>query len=416
MYPRADIPILTCSGSGAIATVEALREGGFSGAITIISSEAYPPIDRTRLSKGLVPEAAKLALRDGDWFKSASIDMVNDTVSSVNFASKTVSTMSGKSHAYTKLILASGGTPRRLPLPGFKDLHNIFVLRTVPDVVAILEAVGAKNKNIVIVGSSFIGMEVANALAKENTVSVIGMEKAPLERVVGIEVGNVFRRNLEKNNVTFYMEASVSHASASTTTPTVVGAVHLKDGTTLPADLVILGVGVAPATEYLRDNASVALERDGSLKTDSHFAVVGHPGVYAIGDIATYPYTGPGGNGAPTRIEHWNVAQNAGRTAAAHILKPEAPPKPFIPIFWSALGGQLRYCGNTVHGWDDLAIQGDLNEGKFAAFYGENGAIVAAATMGMDPVLMKTAELMRLGIMPSVEDVKKGVNVLEHSV
>jgi NAD(P)H-nitrite reductase large subunit len=272
----------------------------------MVSDEGYLPIDRTKLSKALIADSNKVALRSHDFYASADITFVQDTATAVDFDKKSVMTKSGSAYPYTKLILATGGTPRRLPLPGFNDLSNIFVLRHVQNVQDILKAVGDKGKKIVIVGSSFIGMEVANALAKENTVSVIGMEEAPLERIMGKEVGQIFRRNLEKNGVRFYMGASVDSASPSPKDKNVVGAVKLKDGTELEADLVILGIGVAPATEFLKGNDSVKLERDGSIQTDEFFQVKGMEDVYALGDIATYPYHGPGGNGALTRIEHWS--------------------------------------------------------------------------------------------------------------
>lgn len=339
--------------------------------------------------------------------------MISDEVTGVDFSSKKVSTKSGESYPYTKLVLAMGGTPKMLPLPGFKELNNVFLLRTIPDVQDILGAVGDKGKKIVVIGSSFIGMEVANCLSKENTVTVVGMEKAPLERVMGEEVGNIFKSILEKNGVKFQMEAGVDKATPASSNSKNVGAVHLKDGTTLEADLVILGVGVAPATEILKEaKGGVGLEKDGSLRTNESFEVAGLKDVYAIGDIATYPYHGPGGNGTPTRIEHWNVAQNAGRSVGLSIARPSSKPKSFIPIFWSALGQQLRYCGNTINGWDDLVLKGEPDQAKFAAYYANGETVVAVATMQMDPVNSKCAELMRRGRMPSKSDLKKGVDVL----
>ena len=294
------------SGSGAFGAVQKLRELGFKGSVTMVSNEGYLPIDRTKLSKALIADSNKVALRSHDFYSSADITFVQDTATAVDFDKKSVMTKSGSTYPYTKLILATGGTPKHLPLPGLKDLSNIFVLRNVQNVQDILKAVGDKGKKIVIVGSSFIGMEVANALAKENTVSIIGMEEAPLERVMGKEVGRIFQRNLEKNGAKFYMGASVDSASPSSKDKNAVGAVKLKDGTELEADLVILGIGVGPATEFLRGNASVKLEKDGSIQTDEFFKVKGMDDVYALGDIATYPYHGPGGDGAMTRIEHWS--------------------------------------------------------------------------------------------------------------
>ena len=393
----------------------ALREQGYKGAITVISREPNPPIDRTKLSKALIPDVSKVALREEGWYSSAAIEMLSDEVTAVDFENKKVSTKSGDSHSYTKLILAMGGTPKMLPLPGFKELNNVFLLRTIADVHKILGAVGDKGKKIVVIGSSFIGMEVANCLSKENTVTVVGMEKAPLERIMGEQVGNIFKSLLEKNGVKFHMEAGVDKATPSSTNTQNVGAVHLKDGTTLDADLVILGIGVRPATDFLKNSTPApSLEDDGSLRTNESFQVTGLADVYAIGDIATYPYHGPGGNGSPTRIEHWNVAQNGGRSVGLSIARgPSAKPKSFIPIFWSALGSQLRYCGNTMNGWDELVLKGEPDKAKFAAFYASGETVVAVATMQMDPVNSKCAELMRRGNMPSKSELKDGVDVLE---
>jgi len=252
-------------------------------------------------------------------------------------------------------------------------------------------------------------MEAANALAKENTVKVIGMEGAPLERIMGSEVGQIFQKNAEKAGVKFYMNASVDSAVGSGS----VRAVKLKDGTELEADLVILGTGVGPSTEYLKDNSSVELEKDGSLSVDENFSVKGLSDVYALGDIATYPYHGPGGHGKPVRIEHWNVAQNSGRLVAQLIAKPDSKPKPFIPVFWSAQGGQLRYCGHTPEGFDEVILKGQPEESKFAAYYAKGDEIVAVASMGMDPIVMKCAELMRRGEMLSKSQINGGEDVLQ---
>ena len=399
-------------GSGAMGAVQALREQDFKGSITMFSIEPNLPIDRTKLSKALIADPSKIQLRPDDWFKEASVEKISDEVSSIDFEKKTISTVSGSSYPYTKLILASGGTPKALPLPGFKELSNIFLLRTIPNVQAILSAVGEqKGKKIVVVGSSFIGMEVSNALASDNDVTCIGMESAPLERVMGAEVGNVFQSILSKKGVKFHLSASVDSAVPSSSDNRAVGSVKLKDGTSLPADLVIVGIGVTPATGYLKDNPAVKLQDDGSLLTSESFAVKGLEDVYAIGDIASYPYHGPGGNGTITRIEHWNVAQNGGRSVARSIVSPSAPAKPFIPVFWSALGSQLRYCGNTPNGWDDLVLQGEPKEGKFAAFYGKGDTVVAVASMMMDPIMTQSAELMRRGNMPSLKELRNGVDV-----
>ncbi|KAJ8106855.1 hypothetical protein OPT61_g9266 [Boeremia exigua] len=402
-------------GSATLGAVEGLRGGGFKGKITVISKEGYQPIDRTKLSKALLADLSKAAWRSKDFYKDASIEFVEDEAKSVDFSGKKVETKSGKTYEYSKLVLATGGTPNYLPLEGLKgDLGNTFLLRTLPDAQNILKAVGDNGKKIVVVGSSFIGMEVGNCLAgMKNDVTIIGMEAAPMERVMGEKVGKIFRGLLEKNGVKFKMGASVSKATPSKTDPSKIGAVHLKDGTILEADLVIEGVGVKPATEYLQSNPSIQLEKDGSLLTNEAFQVQGLTDVYAIGDIATYPYHGPGGNGKPVRIEHWNVAQNAGRSVARSINEPGAAPKPFIPVFWSALGSQLRYCGNTANGYDDVVLQGDVEKPSFVAYYTNGDEVVAVASMMKDPYMTQSAELMRRGKMPGKKELQNGKDILD---
>ncbi|KIV98787.1 uncharacterized protein PV09_09439 [Verruconis gallopava] len=416
-----DKVIIVGGGSGALGVTEGLRGGGFNGEITMITSEGYPPIDRTKLSKALLTDVSKLAWRSEEFYKEAAIDVVHDTVESVNFSEKCVKTSSGKTHQYTKLVLATGGTANFLPLPGLKgDLKNVFVLRTLPDAQEIMKSAGEEGgKKIVVIGSSFIGMEVGNCLAgKKHQISIVGMEEEPMERVMGKQLGKTFRGLLEKNGVKFYMGQSVDKATASSADSSKVGAVLLKDGTRLEADLVIEGVGIKPATSYLKDNSAIQLLGDGSLEVDESFQVNGLKDVYAIGDIATYPYHGPGSNGKKVRIEHWNVAQNAGRTVAKAINAPESKPEPFTPVFWSALGMQLRYCGNTMAGYDDVVIKGETDPEKasFIAYYTQGETVVAVATMGKDPYMVQSAELMRKGKMPSKREILNGIDLLEVDV
>jgi NAD(P)H-nitrite reductase large subunit len=171
--------LISNSGSGTLGAVEGLRGGGYNGKITVISKEGYQPIDRTKLSKALLADLSKAAWRQKDFYKDAKIEFVEGEVSGVDFSSKKVSTKSGKDFEYSKLVLATGGTPNWLPLDGLKgDLENVFLLRTLPDTQNILKAVGDNGKKVVVVGSSFIGMEVGNCLAgMKNDVTIVGMEE-----------------------------------------------------------------------------------------------------------------------------------------------------------------------------------------------------------------------------------------------
>ncbi|KAK3620356.1 Apoptosis-inducing factor 1 [Elasticomyces elasticus] len=420
----AEKVVIVGRGSGSLGAQEALRSSGFTGSITTIATEDHVPIDRTKLSKALLTDVSKLAWRSEDFYKDADITNVTDTVTSISFEDKKVQTKSGQEYAYTKLILSSGGYASYLPIDGLKgDLSNVFLLRELKDAQAIMSAAGSEGgKKVVVIGSSFIGMEVGNCLAgMKHDVSIIGMENEPLEHIMGAKVGKIFRALLEKSGVKFHLGASVSHGSPKEGEEGKIGKVVLKDGTELPADLVIEGVGVKPATQYLQDNSSIQLhEKDKSIIVDDTYAVKGLKDVYAIGDIATYPYHGPGGGGKSIRIEHWDVAQNMGRSVAGSIVRPGAKGKSFIPVFWSALGGQLRYCGNTVGGYDDVIVQGetDVSEGKqsFVAYYTQGEEVVAVASMMKDPYMTQSAELMRRGKMPKKAEIQKGVDVLEISV
>jgi len=417
-----DHVVVIGSGSGALGAIEGLRGGGYQGKITVVSRENAQPLDRTKLSKALITDQSKIEWRSMDFYKEASIDFTWGNVTKVDFNNRSVETDDGKKVNYTKLIMASGGTPKWLPMDGLKgDLENVFVLRALPHAQGIMKAAGEDGgKKVVVVGSSFIGMEVGNCLASmKHDVTIVGMEEEPMMTVMGKELGKTFRGLLEKNGVKFKLSAEVEGAKPSESDSKKVGSVQLKDGTNLPADLVIEGVGVRPSTDYLQDVKEIQLNKDGSINVNESFQVEGLKDVFAIGDIASYPYHGPGGNGKRVRIEHWDVAQNAGRSVAGTINDPSSPPKSFIPVFWSALGAQLRYCGNTPNGYDDVIIQGETDAQKgpsFVAYYHKGEEIVAVASMMKDPYMTQSAELMRRKKMPSKSEIQKGVDILEISI
>lgn len=179
---EASTPHVVVVGGGAsgCGVADNLRSLGFGGKITIISSEPYPPIDRTKLSKALITDASKILLRTESMLQDLDIALKHDKVVKVDTSSKTVTTETGETFKYDKLVLSTGGSPKMLPLPGFKELGNIFKLRTVPQTKEIVEATQGGKKKVVVVGTGFIGMEIAIALCKDHDVNMIGMEKVPL--------------------------------------------------------------------------------------------------------------------------------------------------------------------------------------------------------------------------------------------
>ncbi|KAH9038608.1 flavoprotein [Lactarius hengduanensis] len=402
--------VIVGGGSGAFHAVESLREAsrhGFKAPIIILSQEANAPIDRTKLSKALITDASKL-----EWRTPADLKIkygvtlrVNTTVTSVDTANKTVTLDDGKETiSYDTLILASGGVPRRLPIEG-GELENVYTLRNVQDTQKI-DAACQEGKHVVAIGSSFISMELVVALSKRKLASihVIGMEQYPFENVLGKDIGAGLKQFHESQGIVFHGSTSVKAIRKES--GEAVTRVELATGEILSADAIIMGVGVRPATDYLKASGW-ELERDGSVKVDELLRVPGRADVYAIGDIATYPQLP---SGTYRRVEHWNVAGNMGRAVGKTIA---GSPQPFVkvPVFWSAQGQQLRYCG-IGQGFDDVFIQGNPGELKFIAYYIQGGQVTAVASMQNDPVVSKASELLRLGLMPSAELIKAGQNIL----
>ncbi|KAI0067379.1 flavoprotein [Artomyces pyxidatus] len=399
--------VIVGGGSGAFHAIESLREHGFDGPITVLSSETYSPIDRTKLSKALITDASKL-----EWRTAADLKIkygttlrIGITVTSIDADTKKVIIDDGKEDIpYETLILASGGLPRRLPIDGV-NLDNVFTLRHVQDAQKI-DAACQEGKNLVVIGSSFISMELVAAVSKRKLASihVIGMEEYPFEAVLGKEVGKGLKQYHESQGVIFHPSTSVKAIRPGQSALTEV---ELATGEVLPADAIVMGVGVRPATDYLK-NSGWQLEKDGGIKVDEYLRVPGIQNVYAIGDIATYPQLATGGF---KRIEHWNVAGNHGRAVGKSIA---GDPQPFVkvPVFWSAQGQQLRYCGVGA-GYDDIYIKGDPAEMKFIAYYITKGKVIAVASMQNDPVVSKASELLRLGLMPSADEIKAGKSPLD---
>ena len=304
----------------------------------IISREKYLPIDRPKLSKSIKVDASKIALRTAEQLSDLKIDIkLGIEVTEVDTKTREVALNDGSKLTFNYLILATGGDPRVLPFPG-NNLENIFVMRNVEDSNNIEKALGEFSEtkpNVVVVGSSFIGMEAASVLSKQAQVTVIGMEKYPFERVLGKEVGKAMYDLNTFNGIKLEMEQLVDKYEESSSNPGKVGAVVLKSGKRLPADFVILGAGVIPKTDYL-NGSGIKLDKDGGITVNSSMAIPGTTGIYAVGDIARYPYHL---TKESVRIEHWCVAQNQGRIAAESIIAAidEVSPKPeykSIPYFW----------------------------------------------------------------------------------
>jgi len=257
----------------------------------------------------------------------------------------------------------------------------------------------------VVIGSSFIGMELVVAVKGRGlgSISVIGMTKFPFEAVLGERVGEALKKFHEGNGVKFYGESKATSIDDSSVSFETKGG----EKVTIPADVVVMAVGVGPATEFLKDSG-IDIQKGGGVIVDECMRVKGVDNVFAIGDIAifTEPTTGE-----QARIEHWNVAQNQGRCAASAIA---GKPLPFdkIPYFWSAQGQQLRYTGYGA-GYEDVIIRGDPDALKFQAYYTKGNKVIAVASMQADPLVSKVSELIRLNKMLSASEIREGKDPLE---
>ncbi|NML66855.1 FAD-dependent oxidoreductase [Hymenobacter sp. RP-2-7] len=404
----ADTHTFVIVGGGAAGeyAAQTLRQEGFTGRLVLISADGAAPYDRTKLSKAYLAGKAKpegLPLRQQAFYEAQKIDFIGGAEATGLDLNKQEISLKGRPAVhYDQLLLALGATPNRLPkLPGH-DLQNVLPLRTQQDADALLAA-AKEAKQVVVIGSSFIGMEAASSLVEGRAVTVVAQEKVPFEKVLGPEVGAMFQKLHEEKGVKFEAEAEVAELLGD---DGKASGVKLKSGQILPADLVVLGVGVRPATDWLQD--ALPLEKDGGLKTDQYLQVAKN--VYAAGDIATFPLALAGGQA--TRIEHWRLAQQHGRTAARNMLgKQEAYTA--APFFWTQqYGKSLRYAGHATKP-DETRILGDLAKQEFLALYIEQGRITAVAGMGRDADMIYIAELLNNNQMPAPAEVSDATSWAE---
>lgn len=273
----------------------------------MLTKEPYQPIDRTKLSKALITDSGKIALRTPDMLASMGLELKHVGAASVDKANKTVKLEDGSSLLYAQLILSPGASPVRLPIEGADALKNIHTLRTIPDAKAISDAMGDdKSKDVVILGGSFIGTEIATAaVARAKSVTVVE-PKYPMKAVLGDAVAKRLVALYEENGVKFVIgQGSVKRFLPSSDDSNKVGQAELDNGSTIPADVVVLATGVKPSTDFLQGAFNV--QKDGGIDVDQNLLIQGEQDIYAIGDIARFKDVSTGYFG---RIEHWNIAQN----------------------------------------------------------------------------------------------------------
>lgn len=373
--------IVGAGGAGAVAA-QTLREAGFKGQLVMLDPANRVPYDRTVLSKYALSGqkgAEKSPLQTQAFYREHGIERRTAEVTRIDAEARRITCADGSVVEYDAALLATGATPVRPSLPG-AGLDHVYTLRSRADADAILEQ-AERSRYAVVLGASFIGMEVAASLRERGLdVTVIGKEAVPFARQLGEQVGRAFVGLHERHGVAFRLGCGV----ASLEGVGQVSGVVLDSGERIAADLVVIGFGVRPATSYAE---SLARRDDGGIVVDAHLRAV--PGLYAAGDIASFPYRG---DGAPIRVEHWRVAEQHGRVAALNMLG-QATCCDAVPVFWTIqYMKRLDYVGHATE-WDGVVLHGDLGTPEFLAYYVKDGRVAAAAGLGRD---RDTAALVEL--------------------
>ena len=390
--------------------LETLRAEGFAGRLVLVTRERVWPYDRTALSKATevdrIHDERRFFLRDEAFYASNDIERRDGEVTEVDAAAKTLHFAAGEPLAYDALLVATGGKPRRLELPGV-ELNGIYTLRSLRDAERIVAAAESAAR-AVLVGSSFIALELAALLQDRGVaVAVVARERVPFAKLLGERIGARVKRHHEQLGTQFYLgyEPSAFEEDEQVGDGQVARVV-LDDGRVLEADFVVLGVGVEPVTDIV---SGVDKAEDGGIIVDASLRAA--DGLYAAGDVATFPLS-RGEQGERVRIEHWRVAAQHGRVAARTMLG-QAASYDGVPYFWTAQPDlKLHYLGHA-ESFDDILYTGDVDDGGFIAYYLKDGAVRAAACAKWDAEVAALEHLMLQDRLPSSDDLRRGVDLLE---
>ena len=363
--------VIVGGGAAGVAAAEMLRRQGYDGPLTLISADTDPPVDRPNLSKDFLAGEAQddwIPLWPNDFYVEQRIELVlGRRVVSIDPARRTVRLDDGSDRPYGSLLLATGADPVRLTIPGATD-DLVLYLRSFADSRAIVQRV-ATARRVVVVGASFIGLEVAASLrARGISVDIVAPDSTPLERVMGVEVGRFVQSLHEAQGVTFHLGQTVARVDGRTVT--------LSGGVTLDSDFLVIGVGVRPALA-IAEQAGLAMDRGIAV---NEYLETTAPGIFAAGDVARWP---DAHTGERIRVEHWVVAERQGQVAAHNMLGGRER-FDAVPFFWSRhYDVSVKYVGHAER-WDEVFIAGSLEALDGSVEYRRAGRTLAIATIGRD--------------------------------
>ncbi|KAG7237391.1 hypothetical protein INR49_032436 [Caranx melampygus] len=380
--------LLLGGGAASLICAETLRQENFGGRIIMVSRDELLPYDKTRLSKVMNVESDSIVLRRMEFFHKTDIEVwLRKEALSVDTDKKTVTFDDGSVQSYDQLLISTGCRAKGLDVPGMK-LDNVKMLETPEDARQIHAA--CLGCNVVLVGTSFVGMEVASYLIdKASSITVIGSSELPYQNTLGPEIGKLTMMMLKEQNIKFYMNDNVTEVKG---VEGKVKEVVLKSGKVIPADVLIVGIGIMPNSEFLKDT---------KIKMDAkHFVIVDKymrtsvPDVFCGGDLATFPLAMA--NNRLVNIGHWQMAQAHGRIAALNMLnKPTELSS--VPFYWTVLVGKtIRYAGYG-EGYTEIVMKGKFEDRKFLALYIKNDEVIAAASLNYDPAASAVAERFASG-------------------
>ena len=355
-------------------TVEALREAGYSGSLTLVAAEKHLPYERPPLSKGFLSgddERDTVFVHDQQWYADHDVTLrLGEAVTSVDTGAHEVETSSGERLGYDRLVLATGSQPRRLDLPELDDAHRerVLYLRTLDDSERLKEWL-RDGVRLAVVGGGWIGLEVAAAARNAGAaVTVVEMDSLPLQRVLGPEVAAAFARLHREHGVDLRTGVSVEGVEAAGDGLRLV----LGGGSDVTADVVLVGIGIVPDTSLAE---AAGLDVDNGVVTDAQLRT-SDPDVFAVGDVANAEYPAVGRR---LRVEHWASALNQPAVAARALLGGDDT-YDLLPYFFSDqydLG--MEYHGFADPGSDRLVVRGSLDDSAYvAAWVGDDGTVRAA--------------------------------------